>query len=81
MEELIRGHNHAELGRYGDCPGCQNQMPDQINPDAPEGCTYTFEDNSIDGDFVCNRHGFFADRKGHFFKMNGTETIPCIAIQ
>ena len=76
--DLIRGHNHNELGRHGDCPGCQNQIPDQINPYTPEGCTYRFEDNSIDGDFVCNRHGFFAPAG---VRVDRDSTTPCIAIQ
>lgn len=75
---LIRGHNHIELGRLGDCPGCKNQIPDQINPNAPEGCTYTFMDRGMEWDWVCNRHGFFASG---YTIVNENSTIPCRAIQ
>ena len=76
--ELIRGHNHTELGRRGDCNGCTVGIPDQINPDAPEGCSYTFEYNSIDSDWVCNRHGFFAPVG---IRPNSVSITPCIAIK
>jgi hypothetical protein len=76
---LIRGHNHRELGRRGDCPGCIAKIPDQINPLAPEGCTYSYMNNdTIDFDWVCKRHGFFAPGTT---KIDRTSTTPCRAIK
>ena len=76
--ELVRGHNHTKTGRYGNCNGCTVGIPDQINPDAPEGCTYMFHINPIDSGWVCNRHGFFAPVN---IKVDGNSTTPCRAIQ
>lgn len=76
--ELVRGHNHTELGRRGNCPGCKDGIPDQINPDAPEGCTYTFVETSIDGLWVCNRHGLVAPFD---IEIDENSTTPCIAIK
>lgn len=51
-------HNHTEAGRRSPCPACHLRLPDVENEDAPPGCSYEFQDNPIDGDYVCRRHGF-----------------------
>lgn len=79
MTNLIRGHSHIELGRRDDCPGCQAKIPDQINPNAPEGCSYKYMSQGVDYfDWVCKRHGFFAPID---IKINRQSTTPCRAIQ